>query len=112
MALSTRAIEGGVMVARTLQLPRLVAGRDYADDLVSSLQLEPDAEVLVDGSALLSGTPSFAAELVQRILVEGKARSLRLVGAPGDFTGYAETAAKDLDVQDRFEAKAHLSTAV
>lgn len=112
MVVSTRAIEGGVMVARTLQLPRLVAGRDYADDLVSSLQLEPDAEVLVDGSALLSGTPSFAAELVQRILVEGKARSLRLVGAPGDFTGYAETAAKDLDVQDRFEAKAHLSTAV
>lgn len=100
------------MAARTLQLPRLVAGRDYADDLVSSLQLEPDAEVLVDGSALLSGTPSFAAELVQQILVEGKARSLRLVGAPGDFTDYAETAAKDLDVQDRFEAKAHLSTAV
>lgn len=100
------------MTARTLQLPRLVAGRDYADDLVHSLGLEPDAEVLVDGSGLLSGTPSFAAELVQQILVEGKARSLRLVGAPGDFAGYAEAAAKDLDVEDRFQASAHLSTAV
>ncbi|HEX2903146.1 MAG TPA: hypothetical protein VHO01_06765 [Jatrophihabitans sp.] len=99
------------MSARTLHLPRLVAGRDYADDLVRSLVLEPGAEVLVDGSGLLSGTPSFAAELVQRILVDGKARSLRLVGAPGEFTGYAETAAKDLDVQDRFQAAAHLSPA-
>ncbi len=100
------------MAARTLQLPRLVAGRDYADDLVSSLALEPDAEVLVDGSALLSGTPSFAAELVQRILVEGKARSLRLVGAPGDFIDYAEAAARDLAVGDRFQASEHLSPAV
>jgi hypothetical protein len=100
------------MAARTLRLPRLVAGRDYADDLVSSLGLEPDAEVLVDASSLLSGTPSFAAELIQQILVDGKARSLRLVGGPGDFTGYAETAAKDLQVEDRFEATAHWPTAV
>ena len=75
MAVTDTRVEGGNMAARTLQLPRLVAGRDYADDLVSTLGLEPDAEVLVDGSALLSGTPSFAAELVQQILVEGKARS-------------------------------------
>lgn len=95
------------MAARTLQLPRLVAGRDYADDLVSSLALEPGAEVLVDGSALLSGTPSFAAELVQQILVDGRARSLRLVGAPGDFSEYAKAAAKDLAVSDRFEASIH-----
>lgn len=100
------------MAARTLQLPRLVAGRDFADDLVRSLALEPGAEVLVDGTALLSGTPSFAAELVQQILVERKARSLRLVGAPGDFTDYAEAAAKDLAVEDRFQAAAHLSPAV
>jgi hypothetical protein len=100
------------MAARTLQLPRLVAGRDYADDLVNTLGLEPGSEVLVDGSALLSGTPSFAAELVQRILVEGQARSLHLVGAPGDFAGYTETAARDLGGRDRFQVSAHLPTAV
>jgi len=100
------------MTARTLQLPRLVAGRDYADDLVHTLGLEPDAEVVVDGTALLSGTPSFAAELVQQVLVEGKARSLTLIGAPADFVDYSSTAARDLGVAERFAASEQWPTAV
>ncbi|HET6210038.1 MAG TPA: hypothetical protein VFD94_06630 [Jatrophihabitans sp.] len=91
------------MVTRTLQLPRLVAGRDFADDLAESFGDVRDRDVIVDGSRLLSGTPSFAAELVQRLLVDGHARSLLLVGAPIDFAGYATTAARDLAVTDRFD---------
>ncbi|MEO6702652.1 MAG: hypothetical protein ABI140_05135 [Jatrophihabitantaceae bacterium] len=91
------------MNARTLQLPRLVAGRDFADDMVESFGAVIDEDVIVDGSRLLSGTPSFAAELVQQLLVGGKARSLLLVGAPADFVGYATTAARELAVTDRFD---------
>jgi hypothetical protein len=89
------------MSARTLQLPRLVAGRDYADDLVDSLGLEPGAEVVVDAGELLSGTPSFAAELVERVLVAGSAGSMMLLDAPADFTDYIKSAAGDLGVSDR-----------
>jgi hypothetical protein len=89
------------MLAPTLQLPRLVAGRDYADEIVRSIGLADDADVVVDGTRLLSGTASFAAELVEQLLVEHRARSLTLVGAPGDFVTYASTAARDLGVADR-----------
>lgn len=89
------------MSALTLQLPRLVAGRDYADDLVDSLRLVPGAEVVVDAGELLSGTPSFAAELVERLLVVGDAGSMMLLDAPADFTGYVESAADDLGVSGR-----------
>ena len=86
------------MSARTLQLPRLVAGRDFADDLVDALRLQPGAEVVVDAGELLSGTASFAAELVERVLVAEQAGSLLLLDAPADFTGYIESAAGDLGV--------------
>ena len=89
------------MSARTLQLPRLVAGRDYADDLVDSLRLEPGAEVVVDAGELLSGTPSFAAELVERVLVAGQAGSMMLLDAPADFTAYVESAAGDFGVNGK-----------
>ena len=96
-------VEGERMVTRTLQLPRLVAGRDFAADMAQSFGDVSDGDVIVDGSRLLSGTPSFAAELLQRLLVDGKARSLLLVGVPADFAGYATTAARDLGVTDRFD---------
>ncbi|MGI8667773.1 MAG: hypothetical protein ACR2N4_17390 [Jatrophihabitans sp.] len=95
--------EGEIMNARTMQLPRLVAGRDFADDMVNTFGSVRDQDVIVDGTSLLSGTPSFAAELVQQLLVEGHARSLLLVGAPSDFAGYSSSAANDLGVFDRFE---------
>ena len=91
------------MNVRTLQLPRLVAGRDFADDMVKSFGVVLDEDVIVDSSRLLSGTPSFAAELVQQVLVDGKARSMLLVGAPTDFAGYAVAAAREFDVTDRLD---------
>ncbi|HEU5269624.1 MAG TPA: hypothetical protein VFU36_06835 [Jatrophihabitans sp.] len=89
------------MSARTLQLPRLVAGRDFADDLVDALRLAPGAEVVVDAGELLSGTPSFAAELVERVLVAGQAGSMLLLDAPADFTDYICAAAHDLGVDGK-----------
>lgn len=91
------------MNARTLQLPRLVAGRDFADDMVEGFGQVRNEDIIVDGTRLLSGTPSFAAELVQQLLVQGQARSLLLVGAPADFAGYSTTAARELGVTDRFD---------
>lgn len=96
------------MSTHMLQLPRLVAGRDFADDMVESLGPMIDDEVIVDASRLLSGTPSFAAELVRQVIIEGRARSLLLVGAPADFVGYTGAAAQDLGVRERFDAAEHL----
>lgn len=98
------------MSARTLQLPRLVAGRDYADDLVDSLGLEPGADVVVDAGELLSGTPSFAAELVRRVLVAGHAGSLMLLNAPADFISYIQTAAGDLGVSGKLVVRRAAAT--
>lgn len=91
------------MNTRTMRLPRLVAGRDFADDMVHSFGQVLGEDVIVDGTELLSGTPSFAAELVRQLLVEGRARSLLLVGAPTDFAGFCTTAARELQVTDRFD---------
>jgi hypothetical protein len=57
--------------------------------------------VVVDAGELLSGTPSFAAELVERVLVAGDAGSMMLLDAPADFTDYIESAAGDLGVSGR-----------
>ena len=102
------------MDTRTLELPRLVAGRDYADDLVASFASagDPaDQDVVVDGTHLLSGTSSFAAELVRRLLIDGKAKSMLLVGAPAEFAGYVTAAARELQVTDRFDLAEHLPAA-
>ncbi|HTZ43374.1 MAG TPA: ATP-binding protein [Jatrophihabitans sp.] len=91
----------GLVSVRTVRLPRLVAGRDYADELVQALGLAPGAEVVIDAGELLSGTPSFAAALVERLLVAGQASSVRVVGGPAEFTHYLQTAAGDLGVRSR-----------
>ena len=64
-----------------------------------------DRSIVVDATGLSSGTSSFAAELVHRILVEGKAAELILVGAPAQFVEYAQEAAKD----DGVAAALHVS---
>jgi len=88
---------------RTLPLPRLVAGRDYADDMVSTLGPVRDQDVVVDATKLLSGTTSFAYQLIQRLLADEHASSVLLVGAPSDFAEYATSAARELHVTDRFD---------
>ena len=85
----------------TLTLPALVAGRDLADALVDKLDDVKSASVLVDASRLESGTSSFAAQLVRRLLLDGHADKLILLGAPPSFAGYVRDAAVKLDVSSQ-----------
>jgi uncharacterized Fe-S center protein len=88
-----------------LSLPLIVAGRDFADDMADRLGEITDRSVVVDATGLSSGTSSFAAQLVRRVLVDGKAHELIIVGAPDHFNDYARDAAQ----QARVDAALHLT---
>jgi hypothetical protein len=85
----------------TLTLPQLVAGRDLAADAVAQLGPLESAEVVVDARPLVSGTASFAAQLVRSVLVDGRATTLTVLGGPGEFVADVRAAATDLQVADR-----------
>jgi hypothetical protein len=85
----------------TLTLPQLVAGRDLADDAVAGLGELHGEQVVVDARRLVSGTASFAGQLVHRILSDGGAGTLAVIGGPDDFNHYVSDAARDLQVSDR-----------
>ena len=87
-----------------LHLPMYVAGRDFADDVVDQLGNLTGRSIVVDATGLASGTSSFAAQLVSRVLVEGKAGELIVVGAPDQFNEYAREAAAADGVADAFHA--------
>jgi hypothetical protein len=90
----------------TLTLPQLVAGRELAAAAVHRLGRVAGEDVVVDARSLVSGTPSFAAELVRSALVDGGAARLRLVGGPDDFRADVRAAADRLGVADRVEVTA------
>jgi hypothetical protein len=85
----------------TLTLPQLVAGRELAEAAVRRLGPVAGQDVVIDARALVSGTPSFAAQLVRTALVDGQAASLSILGGPDDFRGDASEAAARLGVADR-----------
>jgi hypothetical protein len=85
----------------TLTLPQLVAGRDLAAAAVRRLGPITDAEVVVDARPLVSGTASFAGQLVRSTVVEGHAAQLAVVGGPAEFLADARAAATELGVADR-----------
>ena len=86
----------------TLVLPSMVAGRDLADALVERLAGDlTGAEVVIDCRRLVSASPSFAAQLVLRVLVDHRAGSLRVEHAPAAFDTYLQEAAGRLDVADQ-----------
>ena len=95
----------------TLTLPALVAGRDLADALVDRLDDVTSQSVVVDASRLESGTASIAAQLVRRLLLDGRADQLILLGAPASFAGYVRDAAVKLDVSQQLDTRdvAHAS---
>ena len=84
-----------------LYLPLFVAGRDFADHVADQLGDFPGQPIVVDATGLRSGTSSFAAQLVQRVLVDGKASALTVVGAPDEFDAYLADAAQRAGVADR-----------
>jgi uncharacterized Fe-S center protein len=81
-----------------LTLPLIVAGRDFADEMVDRLGDFAGRSIIVDATGLSSGTSSFAAELVRRVLVDGRATELAIVGPPVQFAEYARHAAADAGV--------------
>jgi len=91
----------------TVVLPSMVAGRDLADALVERIPGDLTAtEVAVDCRRLVSGSPSFAAQLVWRVLVDRRAGSLAVTHAPAAFAAYLEQAATRLEVADRLRIRA------
>ncbi|HZZ96598.1 MAG TPA: hypothetical protein VFE19_06280 [Jatrophihabitantaceae bacterium] len=95
-----------------LTLPLFVAGREFAGDMADRLGTVTDRSIVVDATGLASGTSSFAAELVHRILVEGKAAELILVGAPAQFVEYAREAAQDDGVTAALQISRELPVAL
>lgn len=95
----------------TLTLPALVAGRDLADLFVDRLDVHAGAEVTVDARQLVSGTSSFAAQLVERLLVAEQAGRLAILGGPDSFLRSAEDAAERLGVGDRLTVRRTFSPA-
>jgi hypothetical protein len=91
----------------TLVLPSMVAGRDLADALVERLAGDlSGAEVVVDCRRLVSASPSFAAQLVLRVLVDRQAGRLRVEHAPAAFEVYLQEAARRIGVTSRLHVSA------
>ncbi len=84
-----------------LYLPLFVAGRDFADHVADQLGERAGDTIVVDATGVQSGTSSFAAQLVQRVLVDGRASDLTVVGAPEEFARYLHDAARRAGVADK-----------
>ena len=86
----------------TIELPSMVAGRAMADALVDRLAGDlAGARVLLDCRHLLSGSPSFAARLVARLLVGGGAAELRVEAPTTAFARSLADAAQRQGVGER-----------
>ena len=86
-----------------LYFPLYVAGRDFADKMADRLGDVAERRLVVDATDLISGTSSFAAQLVHRLLVEGKADELIIVGAPDEFGQYVVDDADHAGVADKVQ---------
>jgi hypothetical protein len=82
----------------TLTLPQLVAGRELAVAAVTKLGTIEHAHVVVDARPLVSGSTSFAGQLVRSALVDGGATDLTVIGGPEEFLADVRVAAEQLDV--------------
>jgi hypothetical protein len=87
----------------TLTLSQLVAGRELAAEAVQKLGPVDGARVVVDARSLVSGSTSFAGQLVRSAIVDGHAAGLTLLGGPPEFADDVRVAAERLQVLDRVE---------
>lgn len=91
---------------QTLQLPRLVGSRESAVALASSLPSRLVGEqVVVVSRDLVSGSPSFADELVVELLARRQADRVVVVGAYDDFAAYVTDSAARHDVAHRLDLR-------
>ncbi len=89
-----------------ITLPRVVGTRPAVAPFLVDVPLDlHGAAVVVDCRALLSGTPSFADELVRSLLVDRHAAELVVLGAGTDFAADLLESARDHRVGDRLHLK-------
>ena len=85
-----------------IAVPQLSGGRERARALLRNVSGKlVGATVVVDFRQMVAGTPSFADELVSRVLVSGGAQGLRAEHVSSDFGDYLVRAAKDHGVSER-----------
>src|SRR3712207_3673621 len=83
-----------------IELPRLVGSREAANEIVSRLEDVTDMTVIIDCRGLVSGSPSFADQLVVRLLAEKHAANLEVVDPDDDFWGYLKESADEIGFGD------------
>ena len=87
-----------------IEVPQLSGGRERARALVDGLRHRmTGATIVVDFRRMVAGTPSFADELVTRVLVDGGAALLRAEHVRQDFGEYLLEAARDHGVAERLQ---------
>ena len=87
-----------------IEVPQLSGGRERARALVDGLGSRmAGAVIVVDFRRMVAGTPSFADELVTRVLVDGGAAALRALHVSRDFGEYLLEAARDHGVAERLQ---------
>jgi hypothetical protein len=87
-----------------IEVPQLSGGRERARALVEGLgQRMAGAIIVVDFRRMVAGTPSFADELVTRVLVDGGAAALRAVHVSREFREWLLEAARDHGVAERLQ---------
>lgn len=85
-----------------IKLPRVVGTRPAVAPFLAEVPTDLHGErVVLDSRALLSGTPSFADEMVKAVLVDRGADELVVLGANSDFAADVTTSARDHGVLDR-----------
>jgi len=86
---------------REITLPRLIGGRETANEYVAELDAKPGDIVVIHCRNLSSASPSFADQLVRRLLDEGDVAALVVVAAGTEFHDDISESAVALSVADR-----------
>ncbi len=87
-----------------IEVPQLSGGRERARALVDGLgHRMTGATIVVDFRRMVAGTPSFADELITRVLVDGGAAVLRAEHVSREFGEYLLEAARDHGVVERLQ---------
>lgn len=87
-----------------IEVPQLTGGRERAHALVDDLTGRLTGKtIVVDFRKTVAGTPSFADELINLVLVQGVAARLRVEHASNELGDYLLEAAKDHGVAELLE---------
>lgn len=88
-------------MSETISLPRLVGSREAANEIIARLPSLIGETVILDCRVLVSGSSSFADQLVTRLFEEKKIAELQVVGVIDDFWDYLKDAAKGIRRLDK-----------